>query len=152
MVLMARTVNEHLKQGGNPILNYNTVIPNSDPVRSLPGDFTILGAEVQDINMTSGEGTIYIEFEIPEPLAKQRGRQVFYHCTGDGRHQLRLWQSFSNRFRVDFVHPGFGRRNFEGDLNYLEINVKHRLAAGFSSEGIKVNVDGTELHQIEEQL
>ncbi len=142
VALNSRTIDRNMKEGGNPILNYHAIIPNPAPTNPLPANFAILGSNDMGLDMTSGEGTIMVEFEIYEPLPKQLGKDLYYHCSADGWHQLRLWQSFSNQFRADIVHPAFGRRTFKEDLNYLEINRLHKLAATFSSEDVRIAVNG----------
>lgn len=142
VALNARTIDGNVKQGGNPILSYHAIIPNPAPTNLLPEDFAILGSNDMGLDMTSGEGTIMLEFEIYEPLPTQLGKDLYYHCSADGGHQLRLWQSFSNQFRTDIVHPAFGRRTFKGDLNYLEIDRLHKLAATWSSEDVRIAVIG----------
>jgi hypothetical protein len=148
VALSARTIDKNMKEGGNPILNYNAIIPNPAATNPLPAGFAILGSNDKCLDLTSGEGTLALKFEIHEPIPKQLGKDLYYHCSADGWHQLRLWQSFSNQFRADIVHPAFGRRTFKGDLNHLEIDRLHKLAASWSSEGVRVAVNGAMISPI----
>ncbi|TPQ34588.1 hypothetical protein C2U70_16845 [Bradyrhizobium guangdongense] len=96
----------------------------------------------------NAEGTIVIEFGINEPMTSQLGKSLVFFSSPDGAKQLRLWQSFANHFRVDVVHPTFGRRTFRGDLNHLEVGRLHKLAVGWSMEGMSAFVNGEELEPI----
>ncbi len=143
VVLNSRTIDRNMKEGGNPILNYQAIIPNPASTNPLPTNFAISGSNDMGLDMASGEGTVLVEFEIYELLPKLLGKDLYYHCSADGWHQLRLWQSYSNQFRADIVHPDFGRRTFKGDLNYLEIDKLHKLAAAWSLEDVRMAVNGT---------
>jgi hypothetical protein len=152
VALCARTVNSTATFTQQPIFDYFAVIPNPSARHALPPDFQILGANTQPQlgveSFDSEVGTMYIQFGIHEPLMKQVGRDIIYHCSSDGHYQIRLWQSYSKKFRADIVAPTFGRRTAEADLNHLAVGEVHQLAVTWSREGVRMAVNGQVLESV----
>ncbi len=141
---------------------YVAVLPNFASTMSLPDGFSLLGAttkeqalaRVEDADMSNmpdgefdvgPEGTYLIEFGINEPLGQQLGRYTFRYCSYDGGRQINVWQTYHNRFRIEVVHEDFGRRELNFDLNHLGVGVEHKMAFGWSAEGIRCFVDGADV-------
>lgn len=139
--LVGRFVDPKTKEGRDPIASYFANIPNAKAARSIPISFPVLGAEGEDHGM-GGEGTIFIEFAINEPLPDQQGRSLYSFCSHDAQRQLRLWQSYKNHFRADVVQPAFGRRTFKADLNNLAVGRFHKLALAYSATDMGAALNG----------
>lgn len=160
VVLSARTINTTTTVADRPVLTYYAVVPNPVPRHPLPADFSLLGSQssaelseaLESETFDLDEGSLSFEFEFFEPLPQQIGRDVLYYSSPDGRRQLRLWQSFANRFRADIVSPVYGRRQAEADLNSLLAHRKHRFAMSWSAEGVSMAVNGAMLTRIGEEL
>ena len=150
VVISSRFIDKFVKDGGASVLQYSVIIPNPEPAISLPDWFSILGSNEEQFDNVSvaKEGWLLVEFSIQVPLGQQLGKSIYFKCERHGKSQFRLWQSFKNCFRVDVVHQDFGRRTFEADLNYLAVDVNHKLAVGYSAEAARVAVNGRMIENI----
>lgn len=166
VVINGMTRNENVRDGGNPIHYHADVVPNSTCKMSFPKDFS-LGvailppfeggdsqtnqslpddaidvAKLDDLDLSSNQGTILVTFTINEPLPKQIGNSLIHKISKDGQNQLRIWQTFGNFARASIVHPEYGRIHLDTDLNDLETNRLHKIAISWSRDGITLACNG----------
>ena len=159
VVLTGRFLSEHVGRTHVPIETYHYVIPNFSSEHRLPGSFQLPGTcdigdaarwfgtpdhlvQIERPFSPGATGTFQVSFFINEQLAQQKGLYLLRHCSGDGREQLSVWQSFGNFFRIEVVIEQFGRRSLDFDLNHLAIGVTHHMAFCWSEDGIRCAVDG----------
>ena len=124
------------------------VVPNRRGRNSLPSDFCIFGsAPSPSFDKLDGkEGTIFFRFSINEPLEKQTGRTIIFHCSTDGLRQVRIWQTFKNRLRFEVFNPDIGRKTEDFDLNYLVVGELYSFAVTWAKDGVRAYLNGKPLN------
>ncbi|MDX9964448.1 hypothetical protein, partial [Desulfobacter postgatei] len=139
----ARTSQINTNPPGYSVRPFSVIIPNPNPRHHLPSEFELPFTNKDDPhNITgNGEGSMFIEVDLHEPLAEQSGKYLFEHISIHGYPQIRIWQSYHNIFRVDVVELGFGKYVFESDLNMLTGGML-KFVAIWSKEGIKCAANG----------
>jgi hypothetical protein len=131
-----------LNPNESPLAWTHTVVPNDRASNAMPSDVTLVGTNDLELDLATNEGAIALDFSLESPWAKQRGRSLYYHCSKDGRQQLRVWHSLDGKLRVDVYTPKLGRVVGAGRPIFVDRTV-HKLAASWSSSGVSIYVDGS---------
>lgn len=132
VVLSGPVIGKPYPPKNDPMIVHHSVIPNSSCKITLPKDFAIFGTNHLPPQQIGPEGTVDIDFDIYESLPAQQGRDLFYYCSADGSQQLRLWQTFKNRFRAQVVQEDLGRCFIEADLNDMAVRDPQRITVTWS--------------------
>ena len=141
VVLEGSSIDANAQNGDGLIQNAVAVIPNPNAATSLPEGFAILGSRDMGLNMVA-DGAMRIEFDSHSSASKQLGRHLYYHCSKNGYHQLRIGQSHRNQFRFDVVSSVKGRITKYYVAYALEEAGSHKLALRWHPEPIACALDG----------
>ena len=102
-----------------------TVIPDPDPGRNdkygvkrtfyeavniyanrdLPDGFIMIDSHDLSFPMPDKQGTVGFEFNTLEKISEGKAHIIVEHVSLDGKYQLRAWQLWNSRFRMDIFTP-----------------------------------------------
>ena len=87
----------------------NYVVPNMRARAGFPEGFKLLLSDAKVDQQFGNQGTVTGRFSLRTPLEQQIGATLLWHCSEDGRSQLRIWQSHYGQLRAELVCLAHGR-------------------------------------------
>lgn len=128
-----------------PLLPQYYIVPNMITQSQLPSKFSIVGANNQiheDNIINNDEGTIEFEFKLSKNLDENAHLLLFDYSTKDGKYQLKIWFTWTNKFRMDIITPSLGRVFIETDEFKPNLNSIYKYAGTWSKKDISIYVNG----------
>lgn len=128
-----------------PLMPQYYIVPNMKTSSQLPIGFSIVGTNEfikGDKIINDDEGTIEFEFKIPKEIQKDVHFPIFDYSTNDGKYQLRVWFTWTNRFRMDIVTPSLRRIFVETDEFKPNPHQDYRFAGTWSKKDISIYING----------
>jgi len=127
----------------SPLIDNHYIIPKHNTKNSLPKGFRIIGTNPTVTSIPSCEGTVEFKFGMFEDWNQSVPSFIYNNSSGDGAYQLRVWRTWSNRFRMDVVTPGInGRRIAECSEIDIEKGNEYHFAGTWSKSGANLYLNG----------
>lgn len=125
-----------------PLVYNHYIVPNNYPRTKLPKDFKIIGTHDIGIPISDKEGTVEFVFGIKKEIKPGTPSILFDHCDRDGKHQLKVWTTWTDKLRMDLVTPTLGRIFIEAPYNDFRLDKKYFFAGTWCNKELCIYLDG----------
>lgn len=144
-VVISSTVLDKTPQ--SPINSYYYIVPNITTRDDLPTNFKILGTNesIEGLELNDTEGTIEMAFTIPKESEKQLPLFIFHNSSRDGKYQVQVWKTWSDKLRMDIVTPSLGRIFVESESMNLDTNKSIKFAGTYGKGDVNMYLNGNKI-------
>jgi DNA-binding XRE family transcriptional regulator len=124
-------------------IRYNHyIIPNMRPQTELSEGFKLLFSDVRFEEQLGQSGGASMEFRLWRPLEEQTGSTLLWHCSKDGKSQIRIWSTYHGKLRAELVCVAHGRVICESRVDRDLGDAMHLLAVTWSDTEMVLSLDG----------
>jgi hypothetical protein len=110
IILSAQLYDTNYRMFSDRFIAYDHyVVPNIRTKTELPEGFKLLLSDAKVEQQLGNQGKVTGWFSLGTPLEQQIGATLLWHCSEDGRSQLRIWQSHYGQLRAELVCLAHGR-------------------------------------------
>tara|TARA_A100001391_G_scaffold72416_1_gene46290 strand:+ start:3690 stop:5027 length:1338 start_codon:yes stop_codon:yes gene_type:complete len=130
-------------------LQAHAIIPSSNSSLLSRHKISLLGATdpesvIEKIKASQGEGTIYFEFIINDPVEANLGEFIFSAVSGDGRYQVSVALASKEIIRIEMVMPKIKRSVEYFHVNkIIRVGKINKMAISFEYSDLRAFINGS---------